>query len=152
MLILAEMRDHFAEAFFPRRSEWAGGALLMLAGVVLSANPELMARSQTQAFVLMQAIFRQETWADLLLACGTIRLAILMINGLWRRSPHMRALSAMLSCFFWMHIALSSYASFGLAFAAYTVFLGLEFSNIIVASRDARTVDDTFAGAKGAKQ
>ncbi len=37
-------------------------------------------------------------------------------------------------------------ATFGLRYAAYLVFLGLEFSNLIVAARDARMVDDQFTG------
>jgi hypothetical protein len=152
MFVFAEMRDHFAAAFFPRRSEWAGAALLILSGLILFWNPTLMASSRSNAFDLMEAIFRQETWAKLLFSFGLIRFTVLLINGAWRRSPHLRAITALLSCFIWMQVALSLSASFGLAFAAYAVFLGLEFSNIIVASRDARTVDDKFAGAKGAQQ
>lgn len=152
MIVFAEMRGHFADAFFPRRSEWAGAALMIFGGWILFANPDLMTQSKTAAFDLMRSIFQQSTWARLLLSFGLVRLVVLFINGAWRRSPHLRMLSAVLSCFFWMQIALSYSATFGLAFAAYVVVLGLEFSNIIVAGRDARTVDDKLAGVTGAKQ
>lgn len=151
MIVLAQARDHFVEAFFPRRSEWAGAALLCLGGWVLSANPDLMTTSTGKAFDLMKATFTQPTWANLLMAGGGLRLLVLAINGAWRRSPHLRALAAILSGFFWWQIAASYYATFGLGYAAYAVFLGLEFSNLIVAARDARTVDDKYAGKKSAR-
>lgn len=148
LVVLTTARDHFTEAFFPRRSEWGGAALLMLGGWVLYANPDLMETSHGRAFDLMKATFHQDTWMRLLIVFGFLRLSVLAINGAWRRSPHLRALSAFLSCFFWWHIMLSYYASFGLAWAAYAVFLALEFSNMIVAARDARTVDDKLAVKK----
>jgi hypothetical protein len=147
---LADARDHFADAFFPRRSEWAGAALLCFGGWVLSTNPDLMATSQGKAFDLMKATFTQPTWAALLMYGGGLRLVVLAINGSWRKSPHLRALAAILSGFFWWQIAASYYATFGLGYSAYAVFLGLEFSNLIVAARDARTVDDKCAGKSSA--
>ena len=152
VIMFADARNHFAEAFFPRRSEWAGAALLCLGGWVLSSNPDLMATSSGKAFDLMKATFTQPTWAQLLMVGGGLRLMVLAINGAWRRSPHLRALASILSGFFWWQIAASFYASFGLGYAAYVVFLSLEFSNLIVAARDARTVDDKYAGKLSAGQ
>lgn len=152
MYVLATARDHFRDAFIPRRSEWAAASLLLLCGWVLYSNPDLMGTATGKAFDLLRATFTQNTWMRLLVVFGMARLLILAINGFWRRSPHLRALSAFLSCFFWWHIMLSYHATFGLAWAAYAVFLALEFSNMIVAARDARTVDDKYAVKSSAGQ
>ena len=145
MLVSAEFRQHLSDAFYPRRPEWAGAFLLVLGGWILRENPTLMEVSQTgttKPFTLMLAVASQPAWASALLAFGLLRFLVLFINGAWRKSPHLRMLFALLSCFFWEQIALSFSATFGLSFAAYVVFLGLEFSNIIIAGRDARAADD----------
>lgn len=151
-IVFTEMRDHFAAAFLPRRPEWAGAGLLLISGWILFANPNLMEGSKSTAFDLMLSIGTQVAWAKMLTVFGLIRFLVLAVNGFWRRSPHLRLLSALLSCFFWFFIALSYSATFGLAFGAFVIFLALEFSSIIVAGRDARIVDDKFAGLKDDKQ
>ncbi|MEO5756896.1 MAG: hypothetical protein ABIQ51_08600 [Mesorhizobium sp.] len=68
---------------------------------------------------------------------------------MWIDFAHdLRSLSVILSGFFWWQIAASYHATFDLGYAAYIVFLALQFSNLIVAARDARTVHDKFAGSR----
>ena len=147
MILLSHVRDNFAEAFYPRLSEWWAAGLLLAMGWVLSANPDLMFGAKTQVYETMLMIAPQEGWAAIMKVFAAGRLITLLINGAWRRSPHLRALGAFLSSFFWMQITLSSASTFGLVFVFAAGVLTLDFLNMIRATRDARTVD--YARAKG---
>lgn len=149
MLIFAHIRDNFANAFFPRLSEWAAAGCLLGVGLMLSANGDLMTSTKTQAYQLMLMIADQSTWASILKIFASLRLIILLINGAWRRSPHLRAISAFLTCYFWTQITLSFLPTFGFAFVFAAAFLCLDFVNSIRAARDARIVDNAYS--KGAK-
>lgn len=138
-------RRHLADAFFPRRSEWGAAGALFALGWMLSANPELMASGKSNAYDLLLSIASQHTWSKIMIVFGGLRLLILLINGWWRRSPHLRALSAFLSCFFWTQIVLSFASTFGFAFILACGWLAMDFVTIIGAMRDARTVDDAHA-------
>lgn len=149
MLVFAtHVRDNFANAFFPRLSEWWAATLLGGLGFVLSANPDLMASSKANAYQMMLMIWHQETWALIMKLFAGCRLVILLVNGAWRRSPHLRAAGAILTCFFWMQITLSVASTFGLLFGLAAGVLVLDFANFIRALRDARIVDYTYANAR----
>lgn len=138
-------RQHLADAFFPRMSEWGAAGMLFALGWMLSANPDLMGGAKSNAYDLMLAMAHQDTWSKIMMGFGGIRLTILMINGYWRRSPHLRALTAFLSCFFWTQIVLSFAPTFGFVFIFACGYLAQDFATIIRAMRDARTVDDAHA-------
>jgi hypothetical protein len=153
MLIFAHIRDNFANAFFPRLSEWAAAGCLLGMGWMLSINSDLMASTKTQAYQLMLMIAEQSTWATFMLIFAAARLVILLINGAWRRSPHLRSISAFLTCFFWTQIVLSFLPTFGFAFVFSAAFLCLDFVNSIRAARDARIVDAAYSrGAQSGGQ
>lgn len=147
MLVFAHIRTSFADAFFPRLSEWWLAGMLFGLGWMLSVNPDLMASGKTQAYQLMLMIFSQETWSWIMRTFAVMRLTILLINGAWRRSPHLRAFTAFLTMFFWTQIALSFAPTFGYAFVFSSGAVVLDFLNMVRAARDARTVD--YAHAKG---
>lgn len=147
MTVFAHIRDNFEKAFFPRLSEWWAAALLMGVGWMLGSNPDLMDNQMTHAYDLMLMIAEQQKWAIIMKLFATARLFVLLINGAWRRSPHLRALCAILSCFFWTQIALSFAPIFGFAFMFAAGILALDFVNTIRAARDARTVD--YGHARG---
>ena len=148
MVILAHIRDNFANAFFPRWSEWWAAGLLMGLGYVLTANPDLMVTSKSNAYQLMLMITSQAKWAAIMKMFALIRLAILLVNGAWRRSPHARATGAFLTCFFWMQITLSVAPTAGMLFGFSLGVLILDFVNFIRAMRDARVVDYAYANAR----
>lgn len=145
MLVFTHIRDNLAAAFYPRRSEWAAGGLTVLLGWVLATNDTLMTSGTGRGYQLMLSIAEQSTWARVFIVFGALRLVILLINGAWRRSPHLRAGAAFLSCFLWTQIALSFAPTFGFAFSMASAWLALEMSNVWTAMRDARTVDDAYA-------
>ncbi|RFB95238.1 hypothetical protein B5K11_09830 [Rhizobium leguminosarum bv. trifolii] len=143
MMVFAHIRENFAAAFFPRLSEWLAGFVLLGLGWMLSANPELMQSGKTD-YQLMLMIASQPFWSSVLIVFAAGRLAVLLINGAWRRSPHLRALAAFLSCFFWTQITLSFAPNFGFAVVLACGWLGMDMINIMRAMRDARTIDDTY--------
>lgn len=149
-MIFAHIRDNFANAFFPRLSEWYCAAMLMGLGFILSANPDLMASSKTSAYQLLLMIASQETWSTVMKLFAAVRLLILLINGAWSRSPHLRSVSAFVTCFFWTQMALSFLPVMGLAFGMAAGLLALDFANSIRAARDARIID--HAVAKGRRE
>ena len=95
-MLVSHIRTNFTEAFFPRLSEWAPALMITALGWVLMINETLMQPS-SKGYTMMLQIADQETWAVAMLAFGVARLAVLLINGAWRRSPHARALAAALS-------------------------------------------------------
>ncbi len=147
MSSFATIRLHFMEALFPRLSEWYCAILLFSLGSMLAANPDLMTSTKTATFDLMLMIATQEQWSWVMRVFAFLRLVILLVNGILRRSPHLRAGSAFLSLFFWTQIALSAKATFGFVFVFSATVAALDFMNVIRASRDARLTD--YIHAKG---
>ncbi len=144
-MIIAHIRSNFLDAFFPRLAEWFAAGVLMCLGIVLMLNDGLMSNSTGRAYNLLLAIADQPTWATALILFSIVRLTVLLINGAWRKSPHLRALTAFLSCFFWTQITLSFAPVFGFGFSMALGWLALDMTNVMRAMRDARTVDDAYA-------
>ena len=145
MLILAHIRSNFAAAFFPRMSEWACAAAIFGIGLVLHFNVDLMVNATTSTYSLMLSIATQQTWSRALLVFGICRLVVLLINGAWRRSPHLRSIMAILSCFPLYTIAMSVLPVFGMLMVFAWIFLGMDVINAVRAAGDAKTVDHAHA-------
>ena len=125
------LRRSFRETFPGRASEWALGLMLFNWSVVLTANRTLF--EDRQAYGAFSAIMDQQWWALACLVVGGARLVVLAINGAWRRSPHLRAVLAFASCFFWFQIAvgLAQADSIGTGMAVYPVLFLLDAFNAI---------------------
>ncbi|OBQ68895.1 hypothetical protein EFV37_29095 [Mesorhizobium loti] len=152
-MIVAHIRDNFTAAFFPRWAEWSAAFVLLGIGMMLSVNTNLMVSSVAngygKGYEFLLEIAGQSVWATTLTVFGSFRLAILLINGAWRRSPIARAVMAFLSCFFWTQLVLSFQPTFGFAFVMACGWLLTDIVNIMRAARDARTVNDVLARGKG---
>jgi hypothetical protein len=150
-MFVAHFRRSFAAAFFPRLSEWAGAVGIFAVGLVLSANADLMANAKTSSYNLMLWVGPQIAWSVGMMVFGFMRLLILLVNGAWRRSPHLRAATAFLSMLPFTLITLSFYQTFGIAMALVGVFVAMELINTMRAASDARTVDDNMRGKNGSR-
>lgn len=136
----------FQQTFPLRIAEWLMSAILIGWGVILALNSDVFARSPAMVELAHNA--PQGYWAVGMLALGLMRFAMLVVNGAWRASPHLRALGAFLTCFVWLQI------SFGLArsgvpnvgLAVYPWFLLLDTYNVFRAMSDARVADDRAKG------
>lgn len=146
-MIFAHIRSSFAEAFFPRLSEWTPAITVAVLGWVLLLNGTLMDPSRP-GYSLMLEVAPQPIWGWVMMGFGIARITVLFVNGAWRRSPYARALFAALSMFFWMQVTLSFAPILGFAFVAYAGLLGTDLVNVFRAMRDARIVDDAYAARR----
>tara|TARA_R110002020_G_scaffold467027_4_gene690230 strand:+ start:39503 stop:39967 length:465 start_codon:yes stop_codon:yes gene_type:complete len=137
----------FRQTFAVRASEWALALMLLNWSIVLFANPELFA--DRPSYAPLAAIMPQDTWALVCCSAGAGRLVVLMINGAWRRTPHLRAGGAFVSCFFWFQITMGFAQSeiWGTGMAIYPVLLALDAYNVIRAITDAAIIDNHFKRA-----
>lgn len=147
--MIAHIRENFAAAFFPRLSEWIAASMLLAIGVMLLLNPDQLQTPGVRAYGLMLSIMDQESWSNSYIAFSMVRLVVLLVNGALRRSPHLRALSAFLSCLPWTLLVLSFSQTFGFAFIMACGWLAMDMVNILRAMRDARTVDEFYARSPG---
>jgi hypothetical protein len=146
----SRMHRSLRETFPIRASEWALATILLNWSIILAANPDLFADRASYANLARFA--SQETWALLCLLAGVGRLLVLLINGAWRRTPHLRAIGAFVSCFFWFGITLGFAQNdlWSTGMAVYPVFLLLDGYNIFKAITDAAIIDNIYAsGARG---
>lgn len=140
----------FQKTFPLRVSEWAMSAVLVNLGVLILCNPEVFEQPQHAAMARMAGPY---IWGWACLVMGVVRATALIINGAWRASPHIRALTAFLSCFIWLEITfgLASSQIVALSLAVYPWFLLLDTYNVFRASSDARAADDRAKAAKAAR-
>lgn len=137
----------FQQTFPLRVAEWAMAVILVNWGVLLLANPQVFEQPQ---YAPMGQLASVGVWGWACFLMGSTRFAALVINGAWRASPHIRAATAFLSCFFWLQITFglgeSKVPSMGLA--VYPWFLIMDTYNVFRAASDARAADDNARARK----
>lgn len=143
-MLIAHIRENFRSAFYPRMSEWACALMIFNWGVILRYNETVM--SLNPSFDGMLQVAQQSTWSTACIWLGGLRLTVLLINGAWRRSPHLRGITAFLCIFIWFQVVLSVSQTFGTGMAVYPVILLTELLNVMRSFQDARLVDDAFGG------
>jgi hypothetical protein len=130
--------------FRTRVTEWFAAALLIQLGVTFYLPPEVFPVQPSWA-VLAQ-IAPEETWGIVMLAIGALRVGALTINGTYqgfRWSPHIRALTAFLSCGVWLQVVMSLWLSPvpGTGLGTYRLILCLELWNVWRAALDVGFVE-----------
>lgn len=143
-MLFSYMIRSLRDTFPTRNSEWGLATMLLLWGVILDFDPTLFARSPS--FDGMARLFDQSTWAVLCFLTGVGRLAMLTVNGFWRRSPHLRAMGAFLGSGFWFQITLSFLQSetTSTGLAIYPVLFLLDAYNVLRALGDAGHTDKYY--------
>lgn len=98
MIVVHSFRS-LQETFEARASEWMlTGATLSLAAVFFLNNDMFY----KPTFEGLRSILNcQMCWAWILLVVGSVRLAVLIVNGAYWRTPHMRAFTAFLCAGLW---------------------------------------------------
>lgn len=131
-----------------RLSEWGLAAILFGWGwLLLLPYPTFGNPSFAEAARLAP----EWAWGAACLTLGSARLAVLVVNGAWTRSPHARAVAAFLSCFIWVQIILAFWraGTVSTALAVYPALLTMDIISVFRASADARLSDDIEARKNG---
>jgi len=146
MKIWTHITVSLRETFRERASEWALAMMIFLWSVVLTYNPSLF-MDQPQTYHVLANAFSQSTWAVACGVVGSMRLLMLSVNGMWHRSPHMRALGAFVTAGFWFAISygVTTSGTFATGIAVYPVLLALDSYSALRALRDAAVADVTAA-------
>ena len=109
---------HSLRQTFPvRKSEWIPAFVLFGISVVLRFNPTLF--EQFRGYDGMGRFASQWIWQWATFAVGAGRLAALVVNGAYWRTPHFRAFFAFVSCFAWWQITAGLVENLGIAFIAF---------------------------------
>ncbi len=128
-----------------RRSEWGLALMSFGWGAILLAPGDTFA---LPSFFVMAQWAPENVWGVGAMAIGGVRLAVLTINGRWRKCNHGRAITAGLTCFLWssvwLGLLLSVTNSTGLA--VYGVLLLMDMHTVYDAMGDARAVDEAHHG------
>lgn len=144
MQVVLRIQEHFQV----RIAEW------LMAGVMFSWGAHLLIFPHTFMDNRMFTDIRQYISEPIMgygtLMYGIARAVLLVINGAWRPSPHLRALLAAGSSFFWLQIF------FGVAHtmrdsiiqSLIPWFILVEFWSVMHAMNDARHVDDKYRAIK----
>lgn len=124
-----------------RLSEWGLATALMLWGVVLLlpypsfSNP---------VYAHMESLMREERWGIVCFTIGAARLVILIVNGSWRITPHLRAVAAFLSSIVWFQVTLGLIAvgSYNTGLAIYPVCVVMDIICMFRSVAEARVNDE----------
>ena len=82
-----------------RALEWHCALTTLLGGLILALPGASFDLSVV--YQRLEELMPEETWAVIVTGVGLIRVAALMINGHWRRTPILRAATAAIGAGFW---------------------------------------------------
>ena len=85
-----------------REAEWLSAAILMAFSLALLTPGSTFSRP---VFVNLAHVAPEGTWGMALLGIVTVRMIGLWVNGNWRRSPIMRAVTNLAGAIVWLWLA-----------------------------------------------
>lgn len=155
MIILRRIGVGITKHLPARASEWALALILFIWALNCIFTPGYLERP---AWLWLADHGSQGLWGGAALVIAALRLLALIINGTFadtawsRRSPHVRAAMAFLSCFFWLSQSLSVWITDVTAtgLSASVVFFALDIYNIVRTSTDARHADEAWKHGRNA--
>lgn len=136
-MIVLKLQDHFPM----RVTDWLLASILCTWGIAaLWIDPT----TWNQPIYSGLNYFPREVWAAVGIIIGISRLIALFINGALRRTPHVRAVGAFLSCWVWWWLALGMLTAHQISFGigVYPWLLIAEVYNVYRAASDARLSDN----------
>ncbi len=108
-----------------RAIEWGLAAMLFCMGTIfLNADFNF---NNSPALSELARLNSEKFWGWLCITIGGMRLVALWMNGAWRRSPYVRALTALFSSLLWLQITLGLVVqpllTIGIAIFPFLIFL-----------------------------
>ena len=98
-MVIVHSFEALQETFEARASEWALTAAILSLAFVFFMNGHMYVQPEFSG--LRDIINSQAVWAWIFLLIGSTRLMVLLINGMYWRTPHFRAITAFLSTGVW---------------------------------------------------
>lgn len=144
---LESMQHGLRSSLNARPMEWAFALILTTFGWTLLLDADTFVASRS--FSALAEWMSEDTWGWVCFLGGLLRLTILWVNGAWRRSPHLRATMAFLSCGVWFLLAwgLLSSGTTPTGVGTYFWILAFDAYNVLRAARDAGVVDTRIKGS-----
>lgn len=132
-LAIHEAFASLGETFEARASEWALASAMMLLAFMAFYNVTLF---DSPSFRVMASMADQYTWGWIFMTVGASRLAVLLINGAWWRTPAFRTLFSFMSVGVWFWLTLGLSGNFAIGFAVFPPMMALDFYNALRAARE----------------
>jgi hypothetical protein len=98
-MVIAHSFRSLQETFEARASEWMLTCALISLSIVFFFNDDMFYKEAFNG--LRELNPEQDTWAVLFAVVGMARLSVLLVNGMYWRTPHFRALGAFLCMGIW---------------------------------------------------
>lgn len=143
MIILRRLATGVWDHAGVRFTEWLGAAPLLGVGYALYAQPETLMISPSFSKLAQWA--DAAIWSNLLMLCGTIRLAALFVNGTFqgfRYSPEIRFFASCCAAMFWTWFTIGIFTAWRntggspTGVVAYGTLIFLELRNVYVSRVD----------------
>lgn len=138
MKVLLSVQQHFQV----RIAEWLMAAITFSWGVHLLCYTDVYLTNPI--FSDIRDWIGQQVLGFLCLGLGSFRAILLIINGAWRRSPHLRAAFAGVTAFFWLEMCFGLYHSSKHPILLPTIawFILLEIWSVFRAESDAKLASE----------
>lgn len=132
----------FRARFRQRAPEWILSVGMIWWGIITLSIPGLFGGQPV--YYPLELFMSQPFWGILAITIGASRCISLFVNGLWRPTAHLRAITALFSIFIWSSLLLASMAepSRVLGIPTFSMLLALDILALWWAAGDARLADD----------
>ncbi len=140
--LIVHMKNNFNQVFVARMIEWEHAVLLMLFGWALVESPDLF--DTAASYASFKSLYPNYSfWALSMITVGGLRFVVLVVNGTIKRSPHLRAVFAALTAFYWFHASYGAVVSGKLTpLTAFCVaFFGWQFVVMVICAKLAKLED-----------
>lgn len=139
MILLQPVRS--LVAILPQRiCEVALAWVTLFTGVIFTFNDKLDA-ARNPVLASLFEVATQDVWAVVFFTVGAVRLAVLIVNGIYFRTPHLRAILAVISVVLWYRMSDGAIAGLTLSASIYPVFIFADSYNAWRAAREAGTAE-----------
>lgn len=136
MIIVTRFRGRFRE----RAPEWVLSIGLLWWGILTLAIPGLF---NQEFFYPLSVFMAQPFWGIFSIAVGGTRLTALLVNGFWKSTAHLRAVTAIFSMSIWASLLLAAATTEGRALSVPTfmMLMALDILALWWAAGDAKLAD-----------
>lgn len=128
------------ETFKVRVCEYMLASITLMLGLMFYYNSGMFS-SNADAFARLVFFASQPTWSIFCTVVGGARIAVLLVNGAYWRTPHARSAFAFINIFLWYQLSAGLIPNAAIGAAVFPVFIVADFYNAVRAAREAATAE-----------